>query len=334
MLEYRSIVDLNNLIIRKLGQFHAADLDLVVGIPRSGMLPANLLALYLHLPLIDLDGYVEGREYWGGQRMRAAIHHGESKRTTQNRKVLIVDDSYSSGRAMKTARERIQNSDLNDIVLYAVAYIHPLKGDEVDIWLEKIEKRVFEWNVMQHVVLSTSCLDIDGVLCRDPLESENDDGERYIQFLRTAQPLYRPSYRIGWLVTSRLEKYRSWTEEWLRLNSIEYENLVMLNLSSKEERIALGCHAEHKGNIYKHLPAELFIESDAAQASKIATLSRKPVFCTETRQMHYHDTITRLKNQARAGQFIRFSAPYRFLARETRPARRKLRQFLHSISEK
>ena len=40
-IEYRSIADMNNIIVKNLQKL-PHDIDLVVGIPRSGLLPANL----------------------------------------------------------------------------------------------------------------------------------------------------------------------------------------------------------------------------------------------------------------------------------------------------
>jgi len=74
MLEYRSVTDLNELIIQNLGRFDR-DIDLIVGVPRSGMLPATLLALYLNLPLTDLYSYVNNRCISGGQRLAASVKH-------------------------------------------------------------------------------------------------------------------------------------------------------------------------------------------------------------------------------------------------------------------
>lgn len=74
--------------------------------------------------------------------------------------------------------------------------------------------RVFEWNVLHHPVLNDACVDIDGVLCRDPTPAENDDGRKYREFLSTVEPTIVPGQRIGHLVTSRLEQYRpktGWT---------------------------------------------------------------------------------------------------------------------------
>ena len=82
--------------------------------------------------------------------------------------------------------------------------------------------RVFEWNLMHGTVLANSCVDIDGVLCLDPTDEENDDGECYARFLRDTPALLLPTAPVAWLVTSRLEKYRKQTAEWLARHEVRY----------------------------------------------------------------------------------------------------------------
>lgn len=95
-----------------------------------------------------------------------------------------------------------------------------------------------------------------------------------------------PAYMIAALVTSRLEKYRPQTEQWLRENGVQYDKLYMLNVASKEERIRLGCHADFKAETYKRLDdCILFVESNSRQARQIAEKSGKPVICAETDEM-------------------------------------------------
>lgn len=53
-MNYRNIDDLNHCILQHLSIL-PRDFDLIVGVPRSGMFPANLLALYLNLPVTDID---------------------------------------------------------------------------------------------------------------------------------------------------------------------------------------------------------------------------------------------------------------------------------------
>jgi hypothetical protein len=66
-LQYRNYEDLNRLIHQ--ADLHAfRDADLVVGIPRSGMVPAFMIGLLLNLPVIDIESYVAGVEPFVGNR--------------------------------------------------------------------------------------------------------------------------------------------------------------------------------------------------------------------------------------------------------------------------
>jgi orotate phosphoribosyltransferase len=156
----------------------------------------------------------------------------------------------------------------------------------VDMYREIVSMpRVFEWNLMHGTVLSNSCMDIDGVLCIDPTNEENDDAHEYLRFLRDTPALLLPSAPVGWLVTSRLEKYRAQTEEWLARHKVRFGELRMMQYPDMAARRAARAYAQFKADIYMETGAWLFIESDAAVAVQIAQLSGKSVFCTETREM-------------------------------------------------
>jgi orotate phosphoribosyltransferase len=218
----------------------------------------------------------------------------------------VVDDSILRGDALAAARRDIRLSPhQNDIVSFCAVYAHPSQRERVDLWLECLENRVFEWNIMDHYLLSHSCVDIDGVLCRDPTEGENDDGPEYLHFIATVPALYRPSQPIGWLVTSRLSKFREPTERWLAAQGIRYQRLVMLDLPRREDRVARGCHARYKADVYRSVAARLFIESSVRQAQEIAVLARKPVFCMESRVMHYHLPVRRLRSRDAVERTVR-----------------------------
>jgi orotate phosphoribosyltransferase len=165
-------------------------------------------------------------------------------------------------------------------------YAAPKAVSKVDFYFELCEMpRIFEWNLMNHPHIQRSCLDIDGVLCRDPRPEEDDDGSNYERFLATVEPLIVPTVEIGWLVTCRLEKYRDLTADWLAKHGIRYKNLVMMNYSTKAERMAAGRHADFKAKIYTDTEAVLFVESSCRQAAEISKRTGKYVFCMETREM-------------------------------------------------
>lgn len=278
-MEYRGIPDLAD-DTRSFAEALPADIDLVVGIPRSGLLVANLLGLHLHVPLTDVDGLCNGRLLGHGDRLDTPYSF-ESMET-----VLVVDDTVHTGSEMTQTRERLAAYEFPFDLEFAAIYITPSGHEYVDHWSEVITPpRLFEWNILHHPMLSNACLDIDGILCRDPTPEENDDGERYREFLRCVEPNYIPDRRIGWLVTCRLETYREETEAWLERNGIEYDSLVMMDLPDKETRQQLGNHAEYKAEVYESTGASIFIESDPRQAARICDITNKSVFCYQTFEM-------------------------------------------------
>ena len=183
-------------------------------------------------------------------------------------------------------KRRIAEANLPHEVLYATVYCTPGREGEVDFAFERLAPpRLFEWNLMHAKLLEDACCDIDGVLCRDPSAEENDDGPRYLEFLRNCAPLAFPTRRIGWLVTCRLERYRGETEAWLARHGIRYGELVMMDYPNRAARVAAGKYAEFKASVYRRTGARLFIESTHRQAGEIARRSLRPVLCIETREM-------------------------------------------------
>jgi uncharacterized HAD superfamily protein len=282
MVNYRSIQDLNQHIISGLRKVPVGT-DLIVGIPRSGLLAANLLALHLNLPLADLEGFIQGKILRSGERLK-----DNEKPFEQYRRVVVMDDSVYTGAALKTAKEKLANLYPEKEIFFAAVYVVPDAIASVHFYFNVCPwPRVFEWNMMHHNVLEKCCVDIDGVLCKDPTEEENDDGVRYEQFLAEAQALFLPTKKIGYLVTNRLEKYRAHTEAWLAKHNVKYNQLIMCDLPSKEARLKANNHGGFKASVYTQYDGFLFIESSHGQAQQIANLSGKAVYCMDTRRMVY-----------------------------------------------
>jgi orotate phosphoribosyltransferase len=283
MTSYRSIASTNKNLLAWLAVL-PEDIEIIAGIPRSGLLVANLLSLHMNIPLTDVDGLIAGRVIGAGPRYR-----GDAARFLSSpRKVLVVDDSLTTGSQMQLARKKIEGARLAHTVQYCAIYVQPGRENMVDYFCEALPTpRVFEWNIAHTPLAKDFCFDIDGVLCRDPTSDENDDGPRYEQFIRSVKPMLVPSHKVGWLVTCRLEKYRQITEEWLAKHNIEYRELVMMDFPTKEARMASGAYATFKADIYRRTGAKLFIESSPRLTEQIAELSGQPVFCAATREMVY-----------------------------------------------
>lgn len=259
--------------------------DLVVGVERSGIIPACMLALYWNVPYLSLSQFLNKglAEIVSGQR-------GKYKESTKIRTVLIVDDSVYRGTTMAMVRratlhESVKNLGLN--IKFGTVFMYPGSEKYVDYFFIHMDQpRCFQWNVLHHHPnIPDSCFDMDGVLCRKPTAEENDDGIKYEEFLKTTEPLYIPSLDIGCIVTSRLEKYRGLTLDWLRKHKVKYKQLVMSKHKTKEERIKAMDHAVHKANIYKNACYTLFFEDEPWQAKEIHELTAKPVICVSDWRM-------------------------------------------------
>ena len=280
-LNYKTYQDLSQDIKKNLHKL-PKDIDLVVGVPRSGMTPAYMIGLMLSKQVCSL------REFISGDYKVLATHRIKLNDNIKN--ILIVDDSINSGKASLDVKQAIQEAKLDqqfNITYLAVYYRDDNHKNFIDIGLERVPSpRVFQWNYLNHCFLQDAAFDIDGVLCFDPTPEENDDGPKYKNFILNARPLFIPQYKIPYIITSRLEQYRPETEEWLKKNNVQYDHLIMLSGYTAEQRRKLNLHAKFKAEQYKNLPdIQLFIESDKRQAQEISNLTGKLCFCASTDEL-------------------------------------------------
>lgn len=277
-LNYRSLEDMVSELKTKAFMIPEG-VDLVVGIPRSGMVPAYLVGLMLSRPVISFDEYLMDISATKGDRPQNDIAPNKSQINA-----LFVDDSINFGNAFNriTALHKATYQGRPVAAQYLAVYASEHWSSDSVITLARCElPRIFQWNYTNHGIAQNACYDLDGVLCIDPTDEENDDGRLYSDFILNARPLYIPNYRIKAIVTSRLEKYRSQTEVWLKEHGVRYEQLHMLDLPSKAERLRLKAHGSFKAKIYTDLKDTfLFVESNTSQAQEIARLTGKPVICT------------------------------------------------------
>jgi orotate phosphoribosyltransferase len=286
-LNFRSIAQLSDQLLhwsRRLPR----DIELVVGVPRSGLLAGNLLALYLNVPLTDLDGFLAGRCFESGSCRRKRFAEGGGTRPFLDipRTVLVLDDSLWGGGTMRSVREKIDGAGLPHRLLYGAVYVAPGKESAVDFHCEALNgPRVFEWNVLDGELLRQFCVSLEGVLCPRPPAGRAQDPVA----LRHIEPYLVPAVEIGWIISERPERQRPETEAWLHAHAIEYKNLIMAG-DRQVDRLPAAASA-HKADAYRSTEASLFLEASLGQAIEIARLSGRPVLCTDAMQMVYPGTM-------------------------------------------
>lgn len=280
MLNFRSIEDLNLAIVKKLDQIRALNIDLIVGIPKSGMLPASLIATHLQLPFANVDNYNSNRCYVRNKKITIPTNISFDK----NLRILLVDDTINTGNAMRNVLSNIRKSD--DVIIKFAVYSSPkTKSNDIDFVCEECPlPRAFQWNLWKHDRAINWATDMDGVLCRDPTKKENDKGLQLKNFYKTAEPKFLFTKPIKYIITSREERFRYITDTWLQTHNIKYEKLIMKETGKPGGNQA---HAEYKATTIKNFPElELYIESDAKQAKIMSQFINIPVWCIDDQKLY------------------------------------------------
>lgn len=284
-INFRSIGDMDRAIANNLWKLNRDDFDVVVAIPRSGVAPAGILSTYLQKPFATVEGFLAGQ-----------VHGRSGRSVSTGKRILLVDDTSNKGGAMAKAVQRILSVD-RSVQITRCAVFGPYQVADpsqiIDVWFEDCHgPRGFAWNLWKHTRMPRWGFDIDGVFCRDPSKAENDDGPRYRDFLLNVEPLFLPNRPVGHVITSRLEKWRPETEQWLARHGIEYLQLHMLDLPTKADRlremkVRPGGRGGFKAQICSAVGVEMMIESCPKQAKIISREAGIPVFCTGSMQAFY-----------------------------------------------
>lgn len=255
----------------------------IIGVSRSGVFPASLLALFANSPLYSYEqnnGTITN--LGGGGRTRVMFNEQEER---EYKNIYIVDDSAYSGRSIRIAKNRIQrqfpNKNIITMVLYAGSSVY--ESNLIDYASRITDEHWFEWNLFASPVTKGVCIDFDGILCRDFMPWEDDDGEVYLDVLKNMK-LGNVRPQNHWpvdIITARLEKWREPTEEWLVKHKINYSNLIMGPWNNISERFNVNI-GKWKADMYKNLHKTLFVESDLTQALEIYKYSGKDVLHYES----------------------------------------------------
>jgi hypoxanthine phosphoribosyltransferase len=279
VLNFRTIENLNVAIVNNLHKLRSLNIDLIVGIPRSGMIPASLLATHLQLPFTDVDSYNSGRWYVRSKKVTVPTDI-----PSKPLRILLVDDTINTGNAMRNVLFSLRKSN-DQIIKFAVYGSPKNKPEDIDFICEECPlPRAFQWNIWKHNGAKDWATDMDGVLCRDPSKKENDKGPKLENFYKTADSKFLFSKPIKYIITSREERFRKATVEWLQQHNIVYEKLIM-----KPNNMPGGnqSHAEYKANTINNLPDVIFyIESDPKQAKIMSQLVKIPIWCIDNQKLY------------------------------------------------
>lgn len=271
-MRFKSLSDLSVDIQVKLLPQLPRDVGVVYGIPRSGMIPATIIATAIGAKL----GTLGGASYFGSRQKHRVLPTGA--------KVLLVDDSSHTGKAMAAASAALRRERVDHYT--CAVYAHTNSSSRLDFYAEVLDDgRIFQWNFTGVKATERFCWDMDGVICTNPTVFD-DDGDGYRNhILNEVRPLYLPQVMVKAIVTNRLERWRSETETWLHRYGVQYRELLMQPYPTAAERRQKSRAEEFKVRHFIERDGSIFIESHDRQAQTIAALSRRPVLSVESMQL-------------------------------------------------
>lgn len=267
--------------------------DIAIGVPRSGLIPASLLALRRNVPMSDLAAFlVDPHEVYATCYLR---DNNPAKLKPRCNRILIIDDACSSDSVtFKHIRRKLRGVTLPEMIKieYAAVYRASIRSELDYCYREIPQPRIFEWNWFRHSFLSKFLLDMDGVICEDWKGEEQDgDDPVYQAHLANAKPLFVPERPVAGIVTSRLMKHRQATEAWLKRHNVRYAELVMHPAETPSARRRACDYAIRKSRVYTERGALLFVESSAGQARDIFHITGKPVLCVDANHLFKAETM-------------------------------------------
>ncbi|MGC3873184.1 phosphoribosyltransferase [Halomonas sp. GXIMD04776] len=278
-MNFKSYAELSNDIFSNIDKVQSQGYELVVAIPRSGVIPAYMLSLLLNIDCTNLHDFIKNNSLVKGntRRTRRAMRNAWDAK-----KVLIVDDSVNTGASMVDVLSQIPKDCPCEITTLAI-YGNTIGIPKVDVCLKYLASpRVFQWNMWHCVVMQRACVTLDGVILNWHAE-ENGKGQDAVNFVESIKPIVLPSYRIHSLITKQPEHSRKAIESWLSHHNVNYDNLVMAQSCDKNVVCDEQKYCDLKVDWYKGNPElSFFLEHDFDHALRIAKATGKPVFCTQT----------------------------------------------------
>lgn len=252
--------------------------DVIVGIPRSGLLVANLIALYFGKALSTPELLLQGK-YWLSEKV--------GKKPNSLKRILLVDDSIASGISMLENISILEKNGDFDITTAALISIGDARN-LVDLSYKVLFPPYnYEWSLTHqkgHGV-NKIAMDLDGILCDDCPFSVDMDEDLYSEWISNVKPKFIPKYSIDVIITNRLAKYTDITTKWLIQNGIRYNHLNLWNIKTREQRGGIENWIQHKVDIISTEKPDLMYESDREQAERISQLSGIPTIWFEGKQV-------------------------------------------------
>ena len=266
-------------IARYLPDWSAQDFDAVVAIARGGLIPATLIASELDLPLLAVSY----------QRATREVQWWTKERPVPGGRLLLVEDIAGRGTTLSDCLQFLEQ-EAQEVRVFSLAYdresrMTPDYGqpmpDGMRAWFPWERESITD-AFSQTENLPTQppqayaawAIDLDGILLQDiPEHSYLQDLEATLA-LRDSLPPFQtmpalPTLRTAPVITGRPECDRNRTQQWLDRHGFSGPLLMR-----DPARHTAAQSATHKAEMLLQHRYTHFLESDAAQALIIASITR------------------------------------------------------------
>jgi hypoxanthine phosphoribosyltransferase len=256
------------------------EFDGIVGVPRSGMIPASILSSLCNKPLFSItDNKLEMLKFmsnFGGSRMV----NFKTNKSIKDMSLVFIDDTTHCGISSRRLKETF-GKNISVMSVYSTDF----GSQHIEGYSELLHTpHLLEWNFFNSTYADITMFDIDGVFCDNIPIDICEDEEKYTKYIEGIAPKFHripKLFKASKLVTGRLEKYRGTTENWLKRYGFNYDELVMFPTDREAERNAnhFQVVGEYKAEVFNSDKQQYFVESELSEAKVIKSLTNKTVIC-------------------------------------------------------
>lgn len=249
------------------------DYDVIIGIPRCGLLLASLIALRLGKPLATPDLFVKG-EVW---------NHGNVKRFKKGtiRKALVMDDSIHTGKSMKKTIKLLNAYDKNLKIIKAALIITNASKKLINSYYKTISlPRLFEWEILQTKTGKTA-IELNGVIHNKLKGDFTSSPNLYCQLLKKVKPSFIPPFEVDVLFGYGTKNDQDQIENWLKTHNVRYKKLFLYDPSSEPE----SNYTYYKISKILNEGVSFFYETNFFEARRLHRITKIPVICFEKRYL-------------------------------------------------
>lgn len=162
-INYRSVNDMDFLIRTNCYQV-ANCIDFIVGVPKSGLLAATILATQLNIPMLSCEAILSKcsvNQNINDKSWKKKIHYEPNGQY----RVLLIDDSTNEGTVIRKLKEEMLNANEKLVIQTLAIYATTRAMNKVDLFFELLEQpRVFEWNLLHNKILERTMIPASLVL--------------------------------------------------------------------------------------------------------------------------------------------------------------------------